>query len=112
MAEVVADSRAADVEPQPGAVALELRQVRRRRVAEVVGGRLDGINAERFQGLPEEVIAVVGERRWRHWGAVNCLAFSADGKLIYSGGDDGVIRVWDAATGDETAVMKGHDAYV
>jgi WD40 repeat protein len=34
-------------------------------------------------------------------GIIRCLATSADGKRIATGGSDGVVRVWDAATGGE-----------
>jgi WD40 repeat protein len=43
-----------------------------------------------------------------HAGPVLCLAFSADGKRIVSGGRDNTVRVWDAAKGTETFCLKGH----
>jgi WD40 repeat protein len=39
---------------------------------------------------------------------VNDIAFSPDGRYIVSGGWDGVVRVWDAATGEMIATMS-HD---
>src|SRR5262249_37670277 len=42
LAEVVADGGAADVQAQPGTLALEVGQVFRRGPGEVVGGQLDG----------------------------------------------------------------------
>ena len=36
------------------------------------------------------------------------VAFSPDGKILASGGGDTNIRLWDVATGKETAVLKGH----
>jgi RNA polymerase sigma factor (sigma-70 family) len=48
--------------------------------------------------LPDQVIARMGSSRLRHRGYVSTLAFSADGKVIFSGGGNGV-RIWDAATG-------------
>src|SRR5207302_1671364 len=52
---------------------------------------------------PAELIAVAGESRQRHWGAVQCVAVSPDDKLIASAGHDNAVRIWDAATGQERA---------
>jgi WD40 repeat protein/serine/threonine protein kinase len=58
--------------------------------------------------MPSELVAVLGEHRQRHWAAVRCLTYSPDGKLIASGGDDHLIRLWDTQTMREQAVLKGH----
>jgi WD40 repeat protein len=34
---------------------------------------------------------------------VNSVAFSPDGKRIVSGSDDTLVKIWDAATGDEVS---------
>jgi WD40 repeat protein len=41
-------------------------------------------------------------------GTVRSAAFSPDGKRIVSGSEDGTVGVWDAATGEEKAVLQGH----
>ena len=33
-----------------------------------------------------------------HTAAVRCVAYSPDGGLLASGGDDGAVRVWDLAS--------------
>src|SRR5262249_5314620 len=64
---------------------------------------------ERFPWQPKELVAVLGEHRQRHWGRVQCVAYSPDGKRIASGDfDHDVIRVWDAETMRELAVLRGH----
>jgi hypothetical protein len=46
---------------------------------------------------PRELVRILGDKRGRHWGKVNGVAWSLDGRFIVSAGDDG-IRIWDSAT--------------
>jgi WD40 repeat protein len=43
-----------------------------------------------------------------HTNAVHGAAFSPDGKLLASGGEEGTVRIWEAATGQEIRVLKGN----
>jgi WD40 repeat protein len=43
-----------------------------------------------------------------HVGKVGAVAIAPDGSWLASGGDDGTVRIWDAATGQERAALKGH----
>lgn len=45
-----------------------------------------------------------------HEGLVFALAFAPDGHTLASGGLDQILRLWDAATGDELRTIKGHKA--
>jgi WD40 repeat protein len=44
--------------------------------------------------------------------AVNSLAFSPNGKILASGGDDAIVNLWDTATGKKVNTLRGHDASV
>jgi len=39
---------------------------------------------------------------------VYSLAFAPDGRLLASGGSDGIVRLWDTATGAQLAALPGH----
>ena len=39
---------------------------------------------------------------------VNSVAFSQDGRQVVSGSDDNAVRIWNAATGEVEAELKGH----
>jgi len=45
-----------------------------------------------------------------HDGIVTSLRFHPDGKTLLSGGVDGLIKVWDLATGDERLTLRAHEA--
>jgi WD40 repeat protein len=58
-----------------------------------------------------------GARSWtvetrRHRWSPIALALSPDGALIATTGYDGMIRLWDTATGKLVRVLVGHDSYV
>lgn len=57
--------------------------------------------------------ALPGVRSWTvetvgHRGIVRAVAYSSDGLWIASGGDDGTVRLWDAATQKLARLLVGH----
>ena len=53
---------------------------------------------------PKELSAMLLEMK--HGAAVRCVAYGADGRRMASGGMDGRVVVWDAASGAEVAAME------
>ena len=56
---------------------------------------------ERFDGQPKALVAVLGERRMRHWGQVHAVGFRPDGQTLFSFGSDQIVRVWNLSDGQE-----------
>jgi WD40 repeat protein/tRNA A-37 threonylcarbamoyl transferase component Bud32 len=48
------------------------------------------------------------KRHEANWISVASAAFSPDGKQVVTTANDNTARIWDAATGDELAVLRGH----
>jgi WD40 repeat protein/cell division protein FtsL len=76
----------------------------------------DALTAVRQRRTPEAVTALrralaashVRATMSGHSGSVNSTAFSPDGHLLLTAGEDGTARLWDPATGKELRTLRGH----
>lgn len=59
--------------------------------------------------LPPSAIARIGTLRFRHGGQATCVTFTRDGKAVVSGGEDNILRLWEADTGEELRRFVGHE---
>jgi WD40 repeat protein len=58
--------------------------------------------------------SATGQVVWRLRGRkdLTCCAVSPDGRLLVSGGEDGILRVWDPASGKEVRQLRGHQGSI
>jgi WD40 repeat protein len=49
-----------------------------------------------------------GAVQLRHSGPVSSLVFTPDGETLISGSGDGLVRLWDVASGKERRRLRGH----
>lgn len=62
--------------------------------------RSAGKNAELWNITTDEIITFKG-----HVSEVSAVAFSPQGELVYTGSEDGTVKIWDAASGKEIATL-------
>jgi WD40 repeat protein len=92
----------------------------RARVLRADAGALRGVAASRSNGC----VALAGDRLLircpdssivatdGHPGGARCVAFSADGAFLASGGADGAVRLWRTSDGGALASFEGHEGPV
>lgn len=66
---------------------------------------------ERQAGQPDSLVAILGQRRWRHWGPVRAVAATPNGMTIASAAEDGGVRLWDRKTGREIALLPAGNVH-
>lgn len=87
------------------------------RLRELVEGQLPQPGEEDLRGFEWRYLWRLyhhnGERfALRHPTEVWTVAYSPDGKRLATGDDAGVLRLWDTATGQEVAALKGHTDFI
>jgi WD40 repeat protein len=62
---------------------------------------------DRSAWQPPELVAVLGEQRWRHWGPALAVAINPAGNLVASSGQDSAIYLRQVPTGAIQATLSG-----
>jgi WD40 repeat protein len=74
-----------------------------------------GTDGRAMKGKVRVWDVATGMLLWEFTNAVhpaNAVAFSPDGRMLATGGDDGVVRLWETFTGQERLRLPGHRARV
>lgn len=97
------------------AVALENRLVS---VQQAVGVNSVCLGSDEFQGavLAEQLVEELRDQGWQTFAVdrkrAEDLVFSSTGGQLITGGNDGVVRVWDIASASQVAELTGHERSV
>ncbi len=63
----------------------------------------------RSNGPPPELVAVIGDSRLKHSAHIWSIAYSPDETLLAAGDEQGYVKVWNPATGEEVNSIKAHE---
>jgi WD40 repeat protein len=72
----------------------------------------EGYISSKTQDDLDGIIIAVGGQMSAQGRTVRAVAYSSDGRIIASCGDDRTIKLWDAANGRMLRTLTGHTAYV
>jgi WD40 repeat protein len=73
---------------------------------------------QRFADQPKELVAVLGDPRGQNWlpaggmgASIQGVRYGSDGRLIATTASTGEVRLWDAASLREVAVLRGESGF-
>ena len=88
------------------------RHYPRQQIVEIQGGRITRVVLELEKQPPPKSGEPDAKVLSGHTGPVGAVAFSPDGLLLASGGNDKTIRLWDTVNGELLRTLEGHTHHV
>jgi WD40 repeat protein/serine/threonine protein kinase len=69
---------------------------------------LAAANASTLQGVPRELVEILGASPGNHWEWIGAIALSHDAATLATGGSDGTVKLWKADDGRLLRTLVGH----
>ncbi|MBI3864184.1 MAG: protein kinase [Planctomycetia bacterium] len=61
---------------------------------------------------PQNLVAVIGDSRWKHGSPIYAIAYSPDDSIIAAGDNFGFLKLWNARTGEELATARASESAI
>ncbi len=84
----------------------------KQQTVKIRGGRITRVELKMEKRPPPKSAGPDAKVLSGHTGPVGAVAFSPDGLLLASGGNDKTIRLWDTVTGELLRTLEGHTHHV
>ncbi len=73
---------------------------------------LRAAGAGKPENAPADLVAVIGDSRWKHGSPIEAIAYSPDDSIVAACDDFGFLKLWNAQTGEEIAAVKASESNI